>query len=121
MADPILHRLAIEELEFAIKRRSENPVLVRGRVEWVLRSMVNERLSVEVAAARLGLLRRTLARRLQEAGTSSRVLLDNETHRRAVRRRESKLGRDEIALRLGYQYPGSFNRAWHRRFGPASA
>ncbi|MFT4121432.1 AraC family transcriptional regulator ligand-binding domain-containing protein [Bradyrhizobium sp.] len=118
-ADPVLYKRAIDELELAVQRRQENSVPLQGRVERLLQTMPDGRPSAEMVAASLGLSRRTMVRRLQKAGTGFRELLDAELRRRAVELKKTKLRRDDIASRLGYDDPASFNRAWRRWFGPA--
>ncbi|MDO3445492.1 AraC family transcriptional regulator [Agrobacterium sp. V1] len=118
-ADPVLYERAIDELELTLQRRQENSVPLQGRVERLLQTMPDGRPSAEMVAASLGLSRRTMVRRLQEAGTSFRELLDRELRRRATKLKEMRLRRDDIASRLGYEDPASFNRAWRRWFGPA--
>lgn len=115
-ADPILHRGAINELELALRRRRENSALLKGRVEHLLQSMPDGRLGADAVARSLGISRRTMARRLSEAGTNFRSLLDDELKERAVHFRSARLRRDEIAVRLGYEDAASFNRAWRRWF-----
>jgi AraC-like DNA-binding protein len=74
--------------------------------------------SVEDVARRLGMSRRTLARRLAEEDTSFRGVVD-ETRRGMAERLVSQddLALAEIAWRLGFSSPSSFHRAFVRWFG----
>jgi AraC-like DNA-binding protein len=74
---------------------------------------------IEVVADRLGISRRSLQRRLQEAGTSHRELVE---HLRAQMAREQLTGggarQSAVARTLGYANPSSFHRAlarWNER------
>lgn len=118
-ADSILYKKAIDELDLAAHHGEENPVPFKGRVERLLQSIPDGRPSADMVAQSLGLSRRTMVRRLSEAGVSFRELLDGELRRRAIQFKDAKLRRDDIASRLGYEDPASFNRAWRRWFGPA--
>jgi AraC-like DNA-binding protein len=66
----------------------------------------------------LGTSRRTLQRRLADAGASYQGLLD-ETRREAAERylTESSLSIAEVAYLLGYSEPSAFHRAFKRWFG----
>jgi AraC-like DNA-binding protein len=65
-----------------------------------------------------GVSRRTLVRRLAEAGVGYRELVDAELRGRAERLlRNGGQTRARIAEELGYTDPGSFYRACRRWFG----
>ncbi len=114
-ADSALYRNALSELQAALARL-DDPLDLRAQVERLLHTMPDGRLGANDAARALGVSRRTLTRRLQEAGTQFRDLLDNELKKRAENLMSSgKLSRAEIAERLGYRDPTSFSRA-HRRW-----
>lgn len=71
-------------------------------------------------ARRFGVSRRTLVRRLTEAGTSWSVLADAARKQRAaVLLRETPLAVAEIAWSLGYEDAANFGRACRRWFGVA--
>ncbi|OAM63059.1 hypothetical protein A8L48_10020 [Rhizobium rhizogenes] len=116
-ADPVLYKRAVDELEFAAQRRRENPVQFLARIERILQSAPDGRPSADMVAASLGVSRRTMVRRLREVGAGFRELLDSELRRRAIQYKDARLRRDDIASRLGYEDPASFNRAWRRWFG----
>lgn len=74
--------------------------------------------TLEAAAAAIGMTARSLQRRLQEAGTSYRVLLDGL--REAEARRllaQTDVPVDEISFLLGYSERRAFNRAFSRWTG----
>lgn len=113
-ADASLHARAGEELSAALRRQS-NPSDFKARVERLLATMPPGRLDAPSAARLLGVSRRTLVRRLSEAGAGYRDLLDQELRRRASRLLEAGgLSHAEIAERLGYAEATSFSRACRR-------
>jgi len=115
--DPSLFAHAVAELE-EVRDRFDAPTNLRTQVERLLRTMPAGRLDSPAVARALGVSRRTLARRLTEADTSFRVLLDAELKARAGRLLSSqKLSRPEMAEQLGYRDPTSFSRACRRWFG----
>jgi AraC-like DNA-binding protein len=116
-ADPSLYARAVEELEAALRRLSE-PFDLKARMERLLATMPPGRLDSLSAARALGVSRRTLVRRLAEAGVGYRDLLDQELRRRARRLLDAgELSHAEIAERLGYAEATSFSRACRRWFG----
>ncbi len=115
-ADPGLHATAVAELERALKRL-ESPLELSSRVEQLLHTMPDGRLSADDAARAVGVSRRTLVRRLSDAKSSFRNLLDAELKRRAARLlKTGTLSHAEIAERLGYGDATSFSRACRRWF-----
>jgi AraC-like DNA-binding protein len=71
-------------------------------------------------ARMLNLSERTLKRRLQEEGSSFRVLLAEVQDRRAAELlADGRLSLTEIAERLGFSDLSSFSQAYKRRFGVA--
>jgi AraC-like DNA-binding protein len=116
--DATAFRLATWQLE------TENAALspsepIRMRVEHLLRARPNGRSTLKDVASALGLSPRTLIRRLGEARTSFRALLEAEQMRRAAElARLQNLKSAEVSEHLGYSDPGSFARArrrWARR------
>ena len=68
-------------------------------------------------AQRLGVSRRTLARRLQESGTSFQEIREAHLKRRAqALLQEGVLTVAEVAQRIGYEDPANFGRAFRRWF-----
>ncbi|HVU22044.1 MAG TPA: helix-turn-helix domain-containing protein, partial [Rhizomicrobium sp.] len=112
-----LHRHALGELQTALARL-DDPMDLRAQVERLLQTMPDGRLGAQDVARALGVSRRTLARRLLEADTQFRDLLDGEMKSRAQKLLAAKtFSRDAIAERLGYRDPTSFSRACRRWFG----
>jgi AraC-like DNA-binding protein len=115
-ADSSLSRSALTELEAALARL-DDPADLRAQVTRLLQTMPDGRLGAADAASALGVSRRTMTRRLQEAGAQFRDLLDDELKSRAAHLMQSdRLSRSEIAERLGYRDPTSFSRACRRWF-----
>jgi AraC-like DNA-binding protein len=116
-ADSALHRHALGELQNALARL-DDPMDLRAHVERLLQTMPDGRLGADAVARALGVSRRTLTRRLRDADTQFRDLLDTELKSRAAHLLRGKaLSRDAIAERLGYRDPTSFSRACRRWFG----
>lgn len=116
LADARLHEATIELLEAA--RRSERaPAGVKGRVERLLAHSETGRAPASDVAMSLGLSRRTLIRRLADAGLNYRELVDAELKARARRWLDSgALSKAEIGERLGFADATSFSRACRRWF-----
>lgn len=114
-ADATLRSGAVAALE-SILSRLEDPHDLRAQVERLLRTMPDGRLRAADVARALGVSRRTLARRLENAGAPFRDLLDHEMKRRAERLLASKMSRTDMAEKLGYRDPTSFSRACRRWF-----
>ena len=120
-ADPGLHATAIAELERA-QKRLENPVSLCARVEQLLHTMPDGRLSSNEVARAVGVSRRTLVRKLGEASEGFRNLLDSELKSRAAKLLKTKaLSHAQIAERLGYTDATSFSRACRRWFSGKGA
>jgi AraC-like DNA-binding protein len=117
-ADAALHAAAVGELQAAV-RRLQAPIGLRGRVERLLSALPAGRLTALEAARLTGVSRRTLVRRLAEAGVGYRQLVDSELRGRAERLlRDGGLSYARMAEELGYTDPTSFSRACRRWFGP---
>lgn len=114
-ADAALKNSAVAELE-TILSRLEDPHDLRAQVERLLETMPDGRLRAGDVARALGVSRRTLARRLENAGAPFRDLLDRELKSRAARLLASRMPRSDMAEKLGYRDPTSFSRACRRWF-----
>lgn len=115
-ADPALFNVAVSELQAAAQKISA-PAGLRGRVERLLSTLPAGRLTADETARLMGVSRRTLVRRLAEAGSGYRQLVDAELRARAERLlRDSSLSHARIAETLGYTDPTSFSRACRRWF-----
>jgi len=119
LADPGMYQASLRELE-AQSRRLEGRDYLVAQVERLIAAHGDAGLRLPEAAERLHLSRRTLIRRLREAGTSYRGLLDVHHRERAeALLRERGLDIAEIGYRLGYRDPANFGRACRRWFGMA--
>ncbi len=115
-ADATLYGVALRELQASRARLTASDGL-RGRVERLLRSLPAGRLTADEVARLTGVSRRTLVRRLSEAGAGYRELVDAELRDRAERLlRAGDLSHGQIAEQLGYTDPSSFSRACRRWF-----
>lgn len=120
-ADAILYGVALQELH-AAKVRLTAPDGLRERVERLLKSLPAGRFTADEVARLTGVSRRTLVRRLSEAGASYRELVDAELRTRAERLlRADHLSHAQIAEALGYTDPSSFSRACRRWFRASAA
>lgn len=115
-ADAALFDAAVGQLQIAARRLTA-PVGLRGRVERLLSTLPAGRLTADETARLMGVSRRTLVRRLAQAGVGYRQLVDAELRGRAERLLHSgALSHARIAEELGYTDPTSFSRACHRWF-----
>lgn len=120
-ADLALHASAIAELEHGAQRIDGADTIV-GDTTRVITGSLPERLGEEDAARMLGLSRRSLVRRLADAGVTYRWLLDRNLEERArVLLARGDLTRDDMAAALGYSDPTSFSRACRRWFRSRAA
>jgi AraC-like DNA-binding protein len=121
MADATLYGVALQELQTA-RARLIGPDGLRDRVERLLKSLPAGRPTADEVARLTGVSRRTLVRRLSEAGTGYRELVDAELRVRAERLlRAGHLSHAQIAEALGYTDASSFSRACRRWFRHAPA
>lgn len=119
-ADAALFEAAVGELQGA-ERRLTAPAGLRGRVERLLGTLPAGRLTADETARLMGVSRRTLVRRLAEAGAGYRQLADAELRGRAERLLASgAMSHARIAEELGYTDPTSFSRACRRWFRSGS-
>ena len=116
-ADPALHRVSVLSLE-AMAERLKGRRHTAALVEALMASGGQGGRPLEEVARRLAVSKRTLIRRLGEAGTTYRELRD--THRRKLAIEflaDTSLTAAEIAYRLGYEDASNFGKACHRWFG----
>jgi AraC-like DNA-binding protein len=91
---------------------------MRGRVEVLLEPLLpGGGAGIGAVAARLGLSRQTLYRRLKAEGTTFEAVLDALRHRLALRRLEAGASIGEIAWQLGFSDRAAFSRAFKRWTG----
>ncbi len=116
LADPIMFDTAVRSLETGDRRLDSRQFTV-AHVEQIL-AAAPPGLGLDEAAKRLRVSRRTLVRRLGEAGTGYRELVEARLKRRTEELlRDSAIGLSEIAYALGYEDPANFGRACRRWFG----
>jgi len=103
----------------APRSRDYTLVALRGAL---YAGLIRSAVSGDDAARHLHLHRRTLNRRLSEAGTTFRQVLDQvrfELAREMLS--DTRLHIAEIAARLGYRTPSAFTRAFRRWSGNSPA
>jgi len=116
-ADPALHRVSVVKLE-ALAERLKGKRYTAALVEELMASGGQGGRPLEDVARRLSVSKRTLIRRLGEAGTTYRELRDAHRRKLAVAfLSDTSLTAAEIAYRLGYEDASNFGRACHRWFG----
>jgi AraC-like DNA-binding protein len=117
-ADPAVRR-AVEALVHELERQGSRAV--GTAVRRVLRAMLAAgHASEQGVAAAFSMHRRTLNRRLQDEGTTFRLLLEQtrfEVARQLLRDTDVAVG--QIAIGLGYSGPTAFGRAFKRWSGRA--
>jgi AraC-like DNA-binding protein len=117
-ADPLLARILGKHAAEEIARLPAD-----GTIETRVRAHIAQHLehgAQEVAevARLLGMSERTLRRRLREAGTGYRELLDEVRRERALMLADqAQHGATEIALRVGFEDGAAFARAFRRWTG----
>lgn len=119
-ADHHLHQQTIDQLE-RLARTVRDPHGVVASAAKMLAGSQTGRIGAEELAKSLGLSRRTLIRRLSEAGSSHRLLVEAELKSRAKELLDAGVySKAEISERLGFADPTSFSRACRRWFKPAA-
>lgn len=115
---PYVHRLLSERAETLLKDL-EGSKGMRGRVEKLLLPMLpGGGANIQTVAARLGMSRQTLYRRLKGEGVTFEKLLDDLRHRLALRYvREEGVSINEAAYRLGFADRAAFSHAFKRWTG----
>lgn len=116
MADPVTYTESVRKLEALAARLDGDPFVV-ARVEQLLRARPDGDVPLEEAARALGMSGRTLARKLQDAGTGYRELVEESLRERAVALlADETLTVAEVGSRLGYEDAANFGRAFRRWF-----
>ena len=116
-ADPALHRVSVASLE-AMAERLKGRRYTAALVEELMASGGEGGRPLEEVARRLAVSKRTLIRRLGEAGTTYRELRDAHRRKLAIELlSDTSLTAAEIAYRLGYEDASNFGKACHRWFG----
>ncbi len=116
MADPVTYAEAMRKLD-ALAARLDGDAFVVARVEQFLRARPDGDVPLRDSARALGMSERTLARKLQDADTSYREVVEAHLRERAVALLANPmLTIAEIAYTLGYEDPANFGRAFRRWF-----
>jgi AraC-like DNA-binding protein len=118
-ADPYLNRLLIEYCEDALPRRPTNRGSFRSVVENAIVPLLpHGKAQAAEITRRLGMSRRTLARRLSAEGVTFSELLDSLKSYLAQRYlADDSLSISQIAWLLGYQEVSAFTHAFKRWTG----
>lgn len=114
LADPHASQqaLALCERELALAADSEADITTRVRA-LLVPGRHGGYPQLEEVAARLSMSSRTLKRRLQQAGTSFLLMLEEARRREAhALLAHSELAVQQVATRLGYLNPANFSRAF---------
>ena len=103
----------------ALLRNLEAVETVRGRVEGLLMPILHTgTANVDAIAARMGMSRQTLFRKLKAEGTSFAKLLDALRHQLALHYlRGDRVSVNEPAYLVGFSDPAAFSRAFKRWTG----
>lgn len=121
-AEPQLARILEQHARDLLERVGGHSSLVGRVYQAVAESLRGGPPSLDEVARRVGTSRRTLQRRLREAGTSHQALLDEVRRRLAlfyVGEQGVPLG--EVAYRLGFADPTAFHHAFKRWTGTTPA
>jgi AraC-like DNA-binding protein len=114
-ADPSLHQVLRDHAERLLAQLAPSDSLVERVRQHLLDSLQGGPLSANAVAERLGLSRRTLARRLLQRDTSFTALLEQVRHKAAAHYLEfSDHSLDDIAFLLGFSESSAFVRAFKR-------
>jgi AraC-like DNA-binding protein len=109
------HQLVLGQIEAVMADIPQRDTIAGGVRKAIVRDLASAELSVTHVAHELSMSRRTLARRLQEEGTSFSELVD-DTRRRMAQHylAESDRSVTQIALLLGFSEVATFYRAFRR-------
>lgn len=111
-------RLVNQQAE-ALLERLDSTATIRGRVEEVLLPILpTGDASIEIVAAKLGLSRQTLFRKLKVEGVTFEKVLDELRHKLAHHYLNGKkVSVNETAYLVGFSDPAAFSRAFKRWTG----
>jgi AraC-like DNA-binding protein len=119
-ADPARHRRLRAQIEQLLRAWPPGDDLVaRARLD-IIETIRHGDVAADRTAARLGVSRRTLTRRLEQAGTSYSALLKEARYRTAIHYLQNSTHTvEDIAFLLGYSACTPFVRAFKRWSGSA--
>lgn len=114
-ADARQHQRVLGHIEAVLAEIPQRDTVAGGVRKAIMRDLASAQLSVNHVAHALSMSRRTLARRLQEEGTSFSELVD-DTRRRMAQHYLSNSDRSvaQIAALLGFSEVATFYRAFRR-------
>jgi AraC-like DNA-binding protein len=118
-ADPYLDEILLEYCEQALSSRRTNSSSLRSRIENAIAPVLpHGEAKFDDIAQKLGMSRRTLARRLKEEGlTFSEILQKLRTDLTARYLSEADLSISQIAWLVGFQSVGAFSHSCKRWSG----
>jgi AraC-like DNA-binding protein len=118
-ADPYLNEMLVRYCEEAVVHRLPNPSCLRTAIENAITPLLpHGRARIETVARKLGVSRRTLARRLAAEGLSFAEILDQLRSDLATRYlQDGKLAIAQIAWLVGYRGVSAFTHACKRWTG----
>lgn len=117
-ADEQLHRIACSYVRGLLDRLPASQSISHKARQCLHEALSSGTPRAEALAHALHMSTRTLARRLEEEGTSFSQLLDDVRRVAALEYLEStRLGTCEIAFKLGFTHPAPFVRAFRRWTG----
>lgn len=116
--NPYLSQILTTHAEELLKNL-ENSKSIRGRVESLLLSILHTgEASMDTIAAKLGISRQTLFRKLKAEGVTFEKVLDELRHKLALRYlKDKKISVSETAYLVGFSDPAAFSRAFKRWTG----
>lgn len=109
----------LSERADALLENLDSAKTTRGQVEGLLIPILHRgEASIEVIAAKMGISRQTLYRRLRADGVRFDKLLDELRHRMALNYLDDKkVSANEVAFLVGFSEPSAFSRAFKRWTG----
>jgi AraC-like DNA-binding protein len=117
LTDAGMYHAAVNRLEMD-RRRLDSSNALTARVSLLLAASGDAGVDLETVAERINMSRRTLIRRLKEAGTSFGELLDTHRESRArILLANPEFSVAEVGYRLGYAEPANFTRAFKKWSG----
>lgn len=117
-ADPRLFVMMSTQMEAISNKRPDTGDLMTRVRTHVIENLGNMPPTLGTAAASLGLSERTLQRRLSEAGTNMKDVIDDGRRELAERLlTQTSLSLSQIGYKLGFSAPSAFTRSATRWFG----